>query len=424
MIAPPSTIWRNWDLLTTVVVPLLARLPGGPRSWFPGDATGAVALVAAWHTAAGERPSRADPRPALTVFAPPPSDGVSPLLLRRSDLRGIPPRVRYARFHRRPEGWVPGLEITDRIRLTDPAAPVGLVAVPDGPTAEKTAERGLGRLCRGGLLLAPSTLWGALDDGRVEPVPDTPGLFRVTVDPPGLRPGGHDAGLEAESEADTLTRYQNRADLVADYSPLARSLARRISPREDLQEDLQQVAYLALIQAARRFDHRPDVSFSGYATACILGELKRWFRDKSWSVRVPRSLQETYLLVRDTTEVLAADLSRSPTVAEIATRAGITEEAVLEAMEVGSSRWARSLDAPSADHEDGLDLPVPEEGFDQALERLQVGRLARRLSHTEAFTVRRVYFDGVTQREVAADLGVSQMQVSRLLRGALEKLRS
>lgn len=428
MIASPNTLLRNWDLLSTVLVPLMARLPGGPRSWFPADTAGAVALVAAWRAAAGDRLrglGRPGPSGDVTAFAPPPSDGVSPLALRHSELRAIPPEARHGLFTRRHGGWVPAAEITDRILLTDPGEPVGLVVLPDRPDWDEPDWQelvggALRRLCRGGFLLSPVPPRDALSDGRLEPSARMEGLFRATADP-----RWEPAGSGPEDYAETLTRYQCRADLVADYSSLARSLARRISRREENLEDLEQVAYLALARAARRFDHRPDVSFSGYATACIVGELKRHFRDRSWSVRVPRSLQEAYLVVRDTAENLAAELSRSPTVTEIAARAGLTEEAVLEAMEAGTSRWARSLDATGPDgDEEGTEIPVVEEGFDRALRRLQVGRLAGRLDEREALIVKRIYFDGVTQRRVAADMGVSQMHISRLLRRALEKLRS
>lgn len=443
MIALPPGLWRDWNLVTQVLVPLLLCNGSSPKVWI-GGTVGALTVVTAYHAC------RPEGSPPLLAFAPPPSEGLTPFTLRYSDIRGFPPPVRSTLYHRDDGQWVADRSLTDRILLGEPDGPVDLVVVPDDAEVGSPGwadpggemKMALSRLRRGGHLFSALEPREAVGDGRLEPVPGCEGLYRCTTGSlPGWGQGSGSAGgspdgsaggcpdrsapdAAADGALDTLTRYQERADLVARYGTLARSLARRISNRGESQDDLDQVAYLALIRAAQRFDFRPDVSFPGYATACILGELKRHFRDRGWSMRVPRSIQETYLAVRDTAEHLLHELSRSPTVAEIAERVGITEEAVLEAMEAGSSRWARSLDVGvSEEGDEGIDVPVTEDGFERALERLQLGRAAGRLSPKEAFVLRRIYFDCETQRQAAEDLGVSQMQVSRVLRGALEKLR-
>ena len=205
---------------------------------------------------------------------------------------------------------------------------------------------------------------------------------------------------------------------------LARSLARRFAGHGEGRQDLDQVALLALVKAASRFDPDRDISFSTFATSTVLGELKRHFRDKTWMMRVPRPLQEMYLAVKDAREALTHELSTSPTIPQIAERLGVSEERVLEAMEAGDNYWPESLDAGFADNGSGRDVPVIDQGFDRALEHHELNRLLPRLAPRERRLLELLYIHGWTQRQAAQELGVSQMQVSRLVNAALTKLRT
>lgn len=215
--------------------------------------------------------------------------------------------------------------------------------------------------------------------------------------------------------------------LVASHVGLARSLARRFAGRGEPREDLEQVALAALVAAARRYDPGRDVAFSSYATVSVLGELKRYFRDKTWRYRMPRSLLETYLAVKETREALTQNLRRSPTVPEIAESLGVTDEAVLEAMEVGNNYRPQSLEQPIGSdhgHDDGhIEIGVVDESFERRLEWSALARELPALDAQERIVLIRVFLQERTQRDVAQELGVSQMQVSRLLSRALERLR-
>jgi RNA polymerase sigma-B factor len=231
------------------------------------------------------------------------------------------------------------------------------------------------------------------------------------------------ARADATSSSDTLASRQLQAELVVSHLRLARSLARRFSHHGEPTDDLEQVAMLALVKAARRFDPNRDTAFATYATASILGELKRHFRDKAWMMRVPRSIQELYLQVKDAREELGRTLCCSPTVAQIADHLRVSEEAVLEAMEAGSNYWPASLDVGGSEDDPVTEVPVIDGSFDRSLERQQLERVLPRLDHREQVILRRLYFDGWTQRRVADEIGVSQMQVSRLLGRTLDRLR-
>jgi RNA polymerase sigma-B factor len=204
---------------------------------------------------------------------------------------------------------------------------------------------------------------------------------------------------------------------------LARSLARRFEGRGEAAEELRQVALAALVSCARRFDPERGVAFSSYATGSILGELKRHFRDRAWGMRVGRSTQETYLEVNRAREVLSQRNGRSPTIPEIAREIGTTDERVLEAMDAERGYWLASLDAPREDTGEAIELASIEEGFDKALNRHQLETLLPGLSTRELVILERRFFEGWTQERIADDIGVSQMQVSRLLARTLAALR-
>lgn len=216
-----------------------------------------------------------------------------------------------------------------------------------------------------------------------------------------------------------------REQLVISYHPLAEYLARRFQGRGEPLEDLTQVATLALIKAIDRFDPGREVKFTTYATATIVGEIKRHFRDKGWAIRVPRRLQEAGLRVSKIIPELNQTLGRSPSVREIAERAGLEEEEVIEAMDAAHAYTAASLDAPA---EDLGSAPIDELGAeDPAIEFLEEWTaLAPALEALPAREKRLIYLRfvrGLSQTEIAGKLGISQMHVSRLLSRTLGLLR-
>jgi RNA polymerase sigma-B factor len=221
-----------------------------------------------------------------------------------------------------------------------------------------------------------------------------------------------------------------REELIRRYLPLAKRLARRYQRSEESLEDLIQVASLGLIKAIDRFDPGRDVAFSSYAVPTILGELKRHFRDRTWAVRVPRDLQETAWRVDQAITRLAADTGAAPSVGEIAAALELSEEQVLEGMEAGSAYRAASLDAPRATPEDeqgetiGDSVGVQEPGFERAEQRAMLEPLLKTISARERLVVRLRFVEDLTQAEIGERIGVSQMQVSRLIRHALARMRA
>ena len=223
-------------------------------------------------------------------------------------------------------------------------------------------------------------------------------------------------------------RLRLRERLVAQHIGLVEFLARRFRNRGEPVEDLIQVGTIGLLKAIERFDLDREVEFSTYATPTIVGELKRHFRDKGWAVRVPRRLQELHLELTKTVGNLAHDLGRSPTVAEIAETAGISEEEVLEGLEIAQAYNSTSLDAP-IDSEDGGSTSFADQlgAEDEHLENLEYrASLAPEMAKLPERERRIVYlrfFKGLTQSEIADRLGISQMHVSRLLSRTLAHLR-
>ncbi|MDQ6797987.1 MAG: sigma-70 family RNA polymerase sigma factor, partial [Actinomycetota bacterium] len=205
--------------------------------------------------------------------------------------------------------------------------------------------------------------------------------------------------------------------LVRQHLGLARALARRFRSRGEPIEDLEQVALLALVKVARRFDPDRHVGFSTYATVCILGELKRHFRDRGWWVRVPRAVHDVYLTLSEANATLQQELGRSVTVAELSEHLDLSEEAVLEAIEAGSHYRPSSLDRPPSEGGRPLidELEMPDDPYDGVLDRHRLRQALPTLSERERLVLKRYFFDGATQQEIGQDLGVSQMQVSRLL---------
>lgn len=217
-----------------------------------------------------------------------------------------------------------------------------------------------------------------------------------------------------------------RDQLVEAHLGLAEYLARRFSNRGEPLDDLVQVASVGLLKAVDRFDPDRGVEFSTYATHTIVGELKRHFRDKGWAVRAPRRMQELYLRLGSIISVLSQELGRSPTIAELATDAGVTEEEVLEALEAGHAYRFASLDAPSPGEDDSLGsrLGTDDPNLADAEHRVALSPLLATLPEREQTILHLRFFEGLTQSEIAGRLGISQMHVSRLLARSLAQLRA
>jgi RNA polymerase sigma-B factor len=220
-----------------------------------------------------------------------------------------------------------------------------------------------------------------------------------------------------------------REELVLRFMPLARQLAARYRGAGEAQEDLVQVACLGLLKAVDRYEPGRGSPFTKYAVPTMLGELKRHFRDKGWTVHVPRSTQELVLKVSDAMGTLPAKLGRSPTPRDVATAIGAPVEEVLEAMEAATAYDATSLDAPRASGEDddgswtlGEAIAEEEAGY----ELVEIGETLRgtlrALPDRERLILKLRFEQDLTQAEIAERVGVSQMHVSRLLRRALDRL--
>jgi len=219
-----------------------------------------------------------------------------------------------------------------------------------------------------------------------------------------------------------------RERLVEEYRDLADRLAERFVKRRDERDDLQQAARLALLKAIDRFDVERGVKFSTYATRTIVGELKRYRRDRSWGVRVPRSLQESWMNSLRAREDLTHRLGRTPTVAEIAAEIGVAVDEVLEAMDVGNAYNMDSVDRPVGEDEGGgatvVDLLG---GADPDLAQVEwlsdLAEPVAALEERERTILFLRFYHGMTQSEIAEEVGISQMHVSRLLRRTLDRLR-
>ena len=218
-----------------------------------------------------------------------------------------------------------------------------------------------------------------------------------------------------------------RDELVEAHLGLAEYLARRFANRGEPVDDLVQVASMGLVKAVDRFDPDRGVEFSTYATHTIVGELKRHFRDKGWAVRAPRRMQELYLRLTKVIGTLSQTLGHSPTIAELAAETKVSEEEVLEALEAGQAYRFASLDAPSGDgenHSFAAHLGGDDPGVADAERRALLAPLLKRLEPREQLIVHLRFFQGMTQSEIAAHLGISQMHVSRLLAKSVAQLRA
>jgi RNA polymerase sigma-B factor len=218
-----------------------------------------------------------------------------------------------------------------------------------------------------------------------------------------------------------------RDELVRMHLPLVEYLARRFRNRGEPLEDLVQVATIGLIKSVDRFDLERGVEFSTYATPTIVGEIKRHFRDKGWAIRVPRRLQELKLTLTKATGELSQTLGRSPTVAELATHLSLSEEEILEGLESANAYSAISLDATDSGDDDSPAVSDSLGMVDEALEgveyRESLKPLLDKLPPREKKILVLRFFGNMTQSQIAAELGISQMHVSRLLARTLAQLR-
>ncbi len=224
-------------------------------------------------------------------------------------------------------------------------------------------------------------------------------------------------------------RIECREELVRLHLPLVDHCARRFMNRGEPLDDLVQVGTIGLIKSVDRFDSERGVEFSTYATPTILGEIKRYFRDKGWAIRVPRRLQELRMSISSVTGDMSQELGRSPTPREIAEKLGVTVEEVMEGLESANAYSTLSLDAGDSNEEGSgnsmLDtLGVDDDGLEHVEIRESIKPLIEQLPPREKRILLLRFFRGMTQSQIAEEIGVSQMHVSRLLNRTLAQLRS
>ena len=240
--------------------------------------------------------------------------------------------------------------------------------------------------------------------------------------------------ISTVDSTDLFIRWQQHGDrrareaLVERYLPLARKLARRYSGAREPFDDLLQVASLGLVKAVDRFDIDRGTAFSSFAVPTILGELKRYFRDLGWSVHVPRGAQEQALKVEDAQQMLTARSGRPPSVHELAQYLELSVEDVLEALETAAAHHSSSLDIARDDGEGESGTLVDAYGeeddrFEIVEASATIATAARHLSPRERRVLALRFVEDLTQTQIAETIGVSQMQVSRILRRALARLR-
>lgn len=235
-----------------------------------------------------------------------------------------------------------------------------------------------------------------------------------------------------ENEADLWRRRDSdpaaREELITRHLPYARSLALRYSSASEPLDDLIQVANVGLLGAVDRFDYERGIPFVAFAAPTILGELKRYFRDRAWTVRVPRALHDRIAEVEQTISSLTVKLQRSPSVAEIADELGIDELQVLEVIEANHNRRPLSMDRPAkSDSEDEVTpsdwIGTEDSGYELVEDRVVLHEVLPELGPRERQVLKLRFIDEMTQSQIAEQIGCSQMHVSRILRKTLEELR-
>src|SRR3954466_1589287 len=244
---------------------------------------------------------------------------------------------------------------------------------------------------------------------------------------------GRGAKPPSESDAELLRRYHEdgdvgaRQELIERHLEFVRRLAHRYARRGEQLDDLTQVGCVGVIKAIDRYAGGFGASLPTYAAPNILGEIKRHFRDRGWSVRVPREIQELNVKLTKTVDELTTKLGRSPKVEELAQATGSSIEQVLEALESSSAYSAMSLsEGPDPDEEGGgpmESLGGDDEGYEQSEQRMTLATGLQRLPARERAILHLRFFEGLTQSEIADRVGISQMHVSRLIRNSLDRIR-
>jgi len=291
---------------------------------------------------------------------------------------------------------------------------------------------------------------GALDDNAaIDAAPDTPDTAADANESSddasanSSAPSNAPVSPHAERRAETMRifhrmrklppgdpeRERLRAEVIEDHMAYARRIAARYGGHGEVVEDFVQVAYLGLVKAVDNFDPDHGTGFLGYATPMIMGEIKRYFRDATWDVHVPRRMQELSSALRKATEALTQELGRSPSVAELAEKVKATPEEVIEAMDAASAYTTASLDRPvRVDAAEGASLAEFVGGedprFEAVVNREVLKPLLAKLGERDKRILMMRFFRGMTQSQIGEELHVSQMQVSRLLTRILEDLRA
>ncbi|KGP71877.1 RNA polymerase sigma factor SigB [Pontibacillus yanchengensis] len=217
--------------------------------------------------------------------------------------------------------------------------------------------------------------------------------------------------------------------IVLQYEDLVQSIAKKYSKNSSIHEDLVQVGMLGLLAAIRRYDPSYGKSFESFAIPTIIGEIKRFIRDKTWSVHVPRRIKELGPKIKKANEDLTTEMQRSPSVVEIADYLDVSEEDVLETMEMGKSYKALSVDRKIEADSDGSTVTIldlignQDKGYDQIDQQMLLEKVLPILSEREQEILKCTYFENMSQKDTGEQLGISQMHVSRLQRRALRKLR-
>jgi RNA polymerase sigma-B factor len=231
----------------------------------------------------------------------------------------------------------------------------------------------------------------------------------------------------AELPADDPRRARLRDEVVEDHMSYARHIARRYGRRGISDEDVEQVAYLGLVKAVDNFDPEYGTGFLGYATPMIIGEIKRYFRDATWDVHVPRRMQELTGSLHRATEALTTELGREPTIVELAARVGVETEELVQVLDAAEAYSTASLDHPVNQNEDAASLGEmlggEDPGFELAVDREVLRGLITDLDERDKRILLLRFFRGRTQTEIGEELGVSQMQISRLITSILGRLR-
>lgn len=251
----------------------------------------------------------------------------------------------------------------------------------------------------------------------------------------------HPFPAKAEQRAETVRRFHRlrsldpadpergelRSALIEDHLRYARHIALRYGGHGELTEDFVQVAYLALVKAVDNFDPDRGTGFLGYATPVILGEIKKYFRDATWDVHVPRAMQELTQSVRVAVDQFTRERSRSPTVREIAEQVGVTSELVAEALVAAGVYSITSLDRPTRGDSPQASLAdfvgAEDPRIESVIDRTAIKPLIAELDDRDRQILMMRYFQNMTQREIGARLGYSQMHVSRLLTAIFTRLR-